>query len=394
MLAIELGKGIGRLFLHPLLYWTVIVFLLIGYERIKRERAHFGVKIHRYFSEGRGTLLLAILFSILLSCIVIVFGLTLSLEAIVVLAFVTFLFSFIRPPMLLSAAYTIGITFIILFVTSFLQFSFRDPFHILQTTTSEQFVSLAIFTGLLLIVEAFLIGRNGKSRSFPSLVQSKRGIWIGQHELRCVMLIPFFVLIPYSIDSTLTPFYPIFQLGETTYSLFLVPFLIGYRYPTTTQLPRDLARRISNATLLLSFLVLLVAISSIYYVMLAYVAIGLAVIGKEWIMYRHRRKEEHGQAIFTPLNRGIKVVATIPGSPAERLEILVGETVLRVNDVDVNNPSEYYEALQNSGAFVKLEIADERGEIRFVRSAFYEEDHYKLGIIFAEHIDERMPTAK
>src|SRR5690625_422158 len=390
MWAIELGKGIVRLFLHPLLYWTVIVFLLIGYERVKRERHHFGVKIHRYFAEGKGTFLLALFFSIIISVIAILFGLTLSLEAVVLLAFVTFLLSFFRPPMLLSAAYTIGITFILLFITSFVQFSFRDPFHLLQTTRTEQFISLAIFTGLLLMVEALLIGQRGNDRSFPSLVQSKRGIWIGQHEMRRLMLVPFFVFVPYTIDSSLLPIYPIFQLGETTYSLFLIPFLIGYRYTTTTQLPRDVSRRLSNATLLLSFLVLLVAVSSIYYALLSYVAIGLAIMGKEWIMYRHRRKEERGQAIYTPLDRGIKIVATIPDSPAERLEILVGETVLRVNDIDVNSPSDFYEALQNSGAFVKLEIEDERGEVRFVRSAFYEEDHYKLGIIFAEHVSERM----
>src|SRR5690625_647646 len=126
------------------------------------------------------------------------------------------------------------------------------------------------------MVEALLIGQRGNDRSFPSLVQSKRGIWIGQHEIRRLMLVPFFVFVPYTIDSSLLPIYPIFQLGETTYSLFLIPFLIGYRYTTTTQLPRDVSRRLSNATLLLSFLVLLVAVSSIYYALLSYVEIGRA----------------------------------------------------------------------------------------------------------------------
>jgi len=74
----------------------------------------------------------------------------------------------------------------------------------------------------------------------------------------------------------------------------------------------------------------------------------------------------------------------IPDSPADRLGILVGETILKVNGVVVTNSTEFYGALQASGAYFKLDVIDENGEVRFINSAFFEEDHYELGIIFAE----------
>ncbi len=44
----------------------------------------------------------------------------------------------------------------------------------------------------------------------------------------------------------------------------------------------------------------------------------------------------------------------------------------------------FYQALQKSGAFFKLDIIDDAGEVRFVQSAFYEGDHHELGLIFTE----------
>lgn len=35
---IELAKGIGRFFLHPAVYITLLFSVLIGYFRVKREK--------------------------------------------------------------------------------------------------------------------------------------------------------------------------------------------------------------------------------------------------------------------------------------------------------------------------------------------------------------------
>lgn len=60
----ELANGIGGFFLNPLVYWAIILSIVVGYKRIRKERNHFGLKIFDIFSEwknaGRVTLIYGI----------------------------------------------------------------------------------------------------------------------------------------------------------------------------------------------------------------------------------------------------------------------------------------------------------------------------------------------
>src|SRR5690625_6374894 len=129
---------------------------------------------------------------------------------------------------------------------------------------------------------------------------------------------------------------------------------------------------------------MLFALASLYYPVLSFIAILIAILGKEYVTYRHKLKDRQKSPFFTPLNRGVKVLAIKPNGPAERLGIAVGETILKVNGQSIENTNEFYEALQNSGAFFKLDVLDVYGEIRFVTSVFFEQDYYDLGITFTE----------
>src|SRR5699024_9155778 len=87
---------------------------------------------------------------------------------------------------------------------------------------------------------------------------------------------------------------------------------------------------------------------------------------------------------FSPLNSGLRVLSVIPNGPADRLGVLTGETIVKVNNTSVSTVDEFYEALQNSGASFKLDVIDDAGEVRFLMSAFYETEHHELGIIFPQ----------
>src|SRR5699024_3724067 len=184
-------------------------------------------------------------------------------------------------------------------------------------------------------------------QSFPALTLSERGIWIGEHHLKKLAFIPFFTLVPTESLGGIAPLWPYFEYGSHSFSLILFPFIIGYQYKVRSELPESAADKLSQSTLYLSLIVLTVAIGSLFYPFLSFVAIFIALIGKEWMTYKHRIKERKNSAYFTPLNQGVKVLATIPNSPADRLGILVGETILKVNGQVVTNSSQFYEALQN-----------------------------------------------
>src|SRR5699024_4374236 len=106
------------------------------------------------------------------------------------------------------------------------------------------------------------------------------------------------------------------------------------------------------------------------------------ILGREYINLRHRLKDSNKRGYFNKTPNGLRVLAIIPGTPADRLGIVAGETVKKVNGKAETEDDEFYEALQDSGTVFKVDIIDEARETRFVYSAFYEHDHYEVRIIF------------
>lgn len=382
---LEIVIGIGKLFLHPLLYWTVILLMITGYRRIKRERYKFGTKLYDMFAESKGTLGISILFSIIISIFSITFGFVFSYEVIVILLLVTILLSITGSLTMLSASYTIGITFLILMLLPYLNVDLIQALGIgLESDqTIVYLISLAILTGLFLLVEALLV-TSKNARTFPRISLSERGKWVGQHHLKRLAFIPFFVFLPTEQISVIAPLFPYFYYGEQSFSLLFIPFIVGFHYKIQGDLPQNVSQKLGRQTFTLSGIVLAFSIGSLFYPLLALVAIVLAIVGKEWITYRHRTKDRKKQVFFSPVNHGLRVLAVHPNSPADRIGVQIGEIIHKVNGTTVRQPKEFYEALQSSGPFFQLDILDVQGEVRFVKSAFYEADHHELGIIFPE----------
>lgn len=383
----ELLKGFGKLFLNPLFYWTLCLVLLTSYRRIKKERFYFGSKIFPFFSEIRKTWVISIIFSISISILSIVFGLIFTFEMVILLAFFSIILSITGSLSMLSASYTIGLTYILILILSFIPHGYisgLENYISLPSINIHYLTSLAILTAIFLLVEVILISKNKNEPTYPTIKKSPRGIWIGEHYLKKLAFIPFFTFIPTDVISGIAPIWPYIHYGEQSYSLICIPFILGYQYRFQGELPSRMVKNIAQSTLVICLMVMLFAIASLYYPVLSFVAILIAIIGKEYITYRHKLKDRQKTPYFTPLNKGLKVLAIMPDGPAERLGIAVGETILKVNGQLIENTNQFYEALQNSGAFFKLDILDVYGEIRFVTSAFFEQDHYELGITFPE----------
>lgn len=378
----ELLKGFGKLFLNPLLYWALLLVFMTGYFRVKQERENFGRKIFNIFSEWKNTWLISIGVGIFLSILFLSIGFVFTYESLLVLSIVVIILSITFRTSLLSASYTIGITYLVLLISP----------HVLKYQTlirpdifgDIHLVGFSILIGYFLLVEAILISKMNRNETYPALALSERGAWIGLHHLKKVSMIPFFVLIPSGPIVPFADYWPYLSFGDQTYSLMLFPFIIGFDHAVRGEMVDHVAKKLSKHITTLAIIVLLIAIGSLYVPWLSLVAVMLAILGREYITYKQRISDNEKTAYFTNLNKGIKVLAVIPGSSAERLNILAGEVITKVNGIDVNNPNMFYEALQQSGAFFKLEVIDDREEVRFIQSAFYEDDHHKLGLVFVD----------
>ncbi|GAB4072925.1 PDZ domain-containing protein [Barrientosiimonas marina] len=376
---IELLKGVGRFFLNPVLYWAVILVILTGYKRIKQERLSFGFKVFDLFSEWRRTWPVSVIFGLIISAVTIGAGMVFSLETILLLAIVTIVLSLSLRLTMLSPVYTIGITFLLVLVMPLVlqNQSLINP-ELFEAVDLE---GLALLSGILLAAEAFLLRRQTRRHTFPALELSRRGNWMGVHHLKKMALIPFFVLIPTGSIPEMASFWPYFSINNETYSLVLIPFLLGCDHVVRSELPEKAAANAAKWTYMLSLFVLLLALGGIYAGWLSLVAVAAGIIGRELIHYRHRVTDQVKTPYFQRHERGIQVLAVIPGTPADRLGVTVGEVITKVNGKSIDTIEAFYYALQDSGAFFKLTVVDDNGEVRFVQSALYEEDHHELGII-------------
>ncbi|WP_244513421.1 PDZ domain-containing protein [Oceanobacillus limi] len=377
---IEVVKGIGRVFLNPLLYWVFLLMTLVGYRRIKRDRLNFGVKVFNLFSEWKDTWLASMLFGLFISLLMVGVGFVFSYETLILLSVVVILLSLFLRFGLLSASYSIGITYLLLLLMPTVM---EYQTLINKGLFSEaNFTGLSILMGLFLIFEAQQLRKTDRNETFPELIRSSRGAWIGQHRIKKLSVIPFFTLVPAGLITPFAPYWPYITIGGEAYSLILIPFLIGFEHLVKGSLPHEAGVRIAKAVFVLALLVTAIAIGSVFISWLSIVAIVVGIIGREIINYRHRIQDNGNQPYFRQVDNGLQILSIIPGSPADRLNILIGEMITKVNGQKVSTEKQFYEALQETGAFFKMEVIDDAGEVRFVQSALYEGDHHELGLIF------------
>ncbi|WP_164216639.1 PDZ domain-containing protein [Virgibacillus sp. YIM 98842] len=379
---LELAKGIGKFFLNPLLYWAVILVIWTGWQRIRKERYNFGIKVYDVFSEWRYTWKASVLFGLGLSLVTVRAGMVFSYEVLLLLSAVIIILSITGKLTFLSASYTIGITYLFLLILPALLEEQTTLGTVLLTNIN--LTALVILLGIFLIIEGIMLTRTRRDDTYPGLGQGNRGGWIGVHHVKKLAVIPFFVLIPAGLIEPAESFWPYFSIGGESYGLLLFPFLIGYDHKVRGNLPSLAAKKLAKPMIYLGIFVLAIAIGSIYIPVLTLAAVIASIFGREFINYRFRVKENETPPFFRELNNGCKVLAVIPGTPADRLDILPGETVTKVNGSDISSMDDFYYALQKGGAYFKLELLDDASEKRFVQGALYEGEHHELGIIFTE----------
>ncbi|MDQ0413449.1 PDZ domain-containing protein [Mesobacillus stamsii] len=377
---LELVKGTGRLLLHPVFYYSLFLAALFGVSRVKRERKNFTVRSEDAFFELRQLFPVGIVIGLVISLIIIGAGIVLPFAAIVLIAAATLLWSFTARLRLLAPAYTVGAAF---FALAFL--SGKKIVGDLFTNLDEKiYPSIAILLALLTIGEGFLILKNAKKGTSPKLIKSKRGQTVGVHEVKRLWLVPAFMLIP---GNTLTlPFdwWPVFTLGENSYSLLLVPFAIGMQQQIKGMLPREAVQQQGRRVIGLGILIALIAAIGYWYPIAAIAAVSIAIIGREALTLLQQMQEENRPFYFAKKNQGVMILGILRGSPAEKMALEVGEHITKVNGTYVHDESSFYEALSRNRAHCKLEVLDTNGQIRFVQRALFEGDHHELGILFVQ----------
>lgn len=381
---IELLKGTGKLLLHPVFYLSIFLALYLGISRVKRERKNFTVRVKDAYFELRQLFPLGLLIGLIISVVTVAAGIPIPLAAILLVAAFTLLLSLTREIRLLAPAYTIGAAFFTLIFLSGKNINIPFVGDSFASLDEKIYPSIAIVLALLTIGEGVLILRNGKKGTSPKLIKSKRGQTVGVHEVKRLWMIPVFLLVPGDVLSMPFEWWPVFTIGDHTYSLLLVPFAIGMHQQIQGMLPAEAVHQLGSRVLGLGILIALAAAAGYWYPIASIAAAALAIIGREALTLTQRMQEENRPSYFSKKNHGVMILGIIPQSPADKMALGVGELVTKVNGSTVHDEKTFYEALSRNGAHCKLEVLDTNGQIRFVQRALYEGDHHELGILFVQ----------
>ncbi len=379
---LEFAKGIGRFFLHPLFYFFVGYCVLLGYFRVKRERRAFHIRVEDGFFDLRSLLPGGWLAGLLISIVTIAAGVVIPFGSIVLIAIVTLLLSLPVKTRLLSPAYILGVSFFGIILLSNLSVENKFITRLLDDLGNTSLASIAILLGALLLAEGILILKKGHFGTSPDLLKGKRGLPVGAHISQRLWLAPVFLLIPGEALTTHYEWWPVFTVSGQAYSLILVPFGIGFYHKVKSMLPTQSIPVVGKRVIFLGIVITALAVASIWFPVTAIIAASFALAGRELIYLQHYFMDESKPSIFSQRNQGLLVLGIIPQSPAEKMQIKIGETIARVNGIQVKTVQEFYMALQKNRALCKLDVLDINGEVRYVQRALYEGEHHELGILF------------
>lgn len=378
---LEWLKALGTFWLQPLLYYAIIFAWFIGWRRVQRERRDFHTRVYRSSLELRALIRSRSWLAIVFSIVTVGVGLVIPNDTLVFWTVVTIVCSFMMQLRLLSAAY-IG-SIVIFTISFFAQTEWAKPFfdRFFPHMTETNVTAVALLIGLLLFIEMWLVYREGAELSSPQLVTSKRGLTIGEQVVQRLWLVPLIIPVPGDGVQSFAAWWPIISGGET-YSLVLVPFLLGFSQRVQTGMPIYLVKWIAKRIGWLASVVSLLAIGSYWLKPLAIVSAVVAILWREWIALSAKLYEQKRPPYFTKRANGLVILGVLPDTPAHKMALSIGEVIVKVNGIPVVTEDEFYAALQQNRAFCKLEVLNESGEVHFAQTALFEGEHHELGLLF------------
>lgn len=260
--------------------------------------------------------------------------------------------------------------------------------------------SLLFLAGLLHIAEALLVRLQGARYATPLFLEGKRGKPIGAYSLSGLWPVPLLWLVPATGGSGLElPWTPLFGLdggagaAVAGWTLAAFPVLIGFTDRTETQWPEAKAREMSGGLLLYGIVIAGLAAGAAFWEPLTIVAGLAAFLLHEGLLLSGRRRERGRHPAYVQDGRGVVILAVIPGTPADEMGLIAGETVSKANGVRVRSKEELHAALQLQPAFTKLEVLNREGNVKFAHRARYAGEHHQLGLILAPDEDAEYVAA-
>ncbi|KOS60689.1 PDZ domain-containing protein [Lysinibacillus agricola] len=386
---IEIVTAIGRFLLNPLIYIAILFAILLGYSRVKQERKFFNRRIIWGWTELIGQWKYGWLYALLISLVSVGLGLTVPkafLMILIAISALALLLFFINA---LSPIYTMGLA--TLAIWAMFQYNWTFSWWKISlegvNLLAGPIVTITILAGLCVIAEGMLIRRIAMKVTTPRVEKTKRGMQAIVYRSRNVWVLPIFFVMPGNIIPADFPYWPQFTIGESTFALVLFPVVIGFSKLTRKELPALQLPKIGRSVLMLGQVILIGGLAAALEPVIGFITLALGVVSRIIISIFYALQDKTEIYAVAPSSKGAIIAAVLPDSPAEKMGLLAGECIRKVNGHSIYTENDLYEALQLNAAHCRLEIVDRNNEVRLTQHVIYSNDHYRIGLLLAEPRD-------
>lgn len=381
---ITILKGVATLFYNPFLYVLIAVLFLISWQRVRRERLSFGIKVFGIFNTVLSVIGPSLLLALIGTVIFIGLGIAVPTGIIALITVCSILLLLTGQLRYFTATIAVGYAIIVAFVFPEIHTGVTMVDGWINDIRHASFTELGVILSVVLLLEALGILFWGGKQPSPRLVNSKRGKKVGAIEANRLWILPLFLLIPSSGAIHTFQWWP-FSTGEA-FGLCAIPLGLGFQQFITHSLPRPVIKRSGYWMLVTCILVAALTGLGFYFdldvlVLLAGIA---AIVSRIVLILKHFYDHTVKPFYFIDQGNGLRVVAVVPNTPADRMGVLMGEIISKINGVPVRSEEEFYQALQINATYCKMDVLNHDGEVRFVKGMVHENDLHNIGLLFLE----------
>ncbi|MBJ6360995.1 PDZ domain-containing protein [Paenibacillus sp. MAHUQ-46] len=385
----QTGVAALGLLQQPFYYIAVLLMVLQFLRQTRTERKLFHVRLHVWPLLLLRAMLLGLAVGACVSLLSFGLGAAVTMQTIYWLWAVAGILVLFRVRYL-CFAYSAGIIGILHSVAGWLepQALGKAAAPFVESLQSLDIPGLLILIALLHLAEAWLVRLQSTELASPLFLAGKRGKLIGGYQLQGYWPIPLLLLVPAQAGTgadAILPWAPL--LGGTalagSWTMLGVPMVVGFSELTRSLLPEQRARQTAKALLYYSLILGAVAAVAAWWPPLTLVAALCALLLHEAIGWISAAAEQKRSPYYVHSDQGLRVLAVVPGSPAEALGIVPGEIIYKVNGYTTQTPDVFHRALHVNSAFCKLEVINHEGHSKFLQRARFAGEHHQLGIILA-----------
>ena len=373
--------------LQPLVWLGLLRSYLTAKRRVKSERQHFQSAINPQLVEVHHFLVDGCLLGVLMTIISLALGLVVAPIWVVIYEVVAAISLIIIPGALVPVT-AFGLSWLVYWIMSpeltTVGGALQRHGVAMTSMSGNLVVNGLLLLAIVLAATAVLLRHYDYEGRSPQLQPDQRGKRLVRYQWQQLLVLPVGVLVPGDWLHATISWWPVFMVGERSFSILLLPLLVGTSVRVYKQLPqiawRQLAARAGGVTLA-SVLVAIIARFAVLSPQWLLALMGLIVVLTWGILAQHRYHDRHQQFRYSDTEQGVRVIGLRPHTPADKLNLDLGDIILECNRQPVNTEAEFYAALLKSPTYVHLKVRNRQQELIITETAIYNGAPHELGIV-------------